>query len=60
MKRETTNYFAVGLFVLAALGVLFFALYNLISGSGNRDVYYIHYHKVRYLGIAVIRTFFGT
>ncbi len=46
MKRETINYFSVGLFVLAALGVLFFALYYIISGTGERDVYYTRYNNV--------------
>jgi phospholipid/cholesterol/gamma-HCH transport system substrate-binding protein len=59
MKRETTNYFAVGLFVLAALGILFFALYHLISGAGNRDVYYTHYRNVSGLSPGTLVTYEG-
>ncbi len=59
MKRETINYFSVGLFVLAALGVLFFALYYMISGSGDRDVYYTHYHNVAGLSPGTLVTYEG-
>lgn len=59
MKRETTNYFAVGLFVLAALGILFSALYHLISGSGNRDVYYTRYRNVAGLSPGTLVTYEG-
>jgi len=59
MKRETTNYFAVGLFVLAALGILFIALYHLISGSGNRDVYYTQYRNVAGLSPGTLVTYEG-
>ena len=46
MKRETVNYFAVGLFVLAGLAVLLFALFQIISGTGERDTYYTQYRNV--------------
>ncbi len=59
MKRETINYFSVGLFVLAALGVLFFALYYMISGAGDRDVYYTHYHNVAGLSPGTLVTYEG-
>jgi phospholipid/cholesterol/gamma-HCH transport system substrate-binding protein len=59
MKRETINYFSVGLFVLAALGVLFFALYYMISGSGDRDVYYTHYRNVAGLSPGTLVTYEG-
>jgi len=59
MKRETINYFSVGLFVLAALGVLFLALYYMISGSGDRDVYYTHYRNVAGLSPGTLVTYEG-
>jgi phospholipid/cholesterol/gamma-HCH transport system substrate-binding protein len=59
MKRETINYFSVGLFVLAALGVLFFVLYYMISGSGDRDVYYTHYRNVAGLSPGTLVTYEG-
>jgi phospholipid/cholesterol/gamma-HCH transport system substrate-binding protein len=59
MKRETINYFSVGLFVLAALGVLFFALYYMISGSGDRDVYFTHYRNVAGLSPGTLVTYEG-
>ena len=46
MKRESINYFAVGLFVLAALAVLLFVLFHLVSGTGERDSYYTYYRNV--------------
>jgi phospholipid/cholesterol/gamma-HCH transport system substrate-binding protein len=46
MKRETVNYFAVGLFVLAGLAVLLFALFHIVSGVGTRDTYYTRYRNV--------------
>ena len=59
MKRESINYFSVGLFVLAALGVLFFVLYHLVSGSGDRDVYYTRYHNVAGLSPGTLVTYEG-
>jgi phospholipid/cholesterol/gamma-HCH transport system substrate-binding protein len=49
----------VGLVVLAALGVRFFVLYYMISGSGDRDVYYTHYHNVAGLSPGTLVTYEG-
>ena len=46
MKKETTNYFAVGLFVLAGLAVLMVVLYRLSVGAGEQDTYYSYYRNV--------------
>ncbi len=46
MKHDSVNYFAVGLFVLAGLGVLLYALYHLVGGAGAYDVYYTRYANV--------------
>ncbi len=59
MKRDTINYFAVGLFVLAGLGVLFWALYRITGGAGERDVYYTQYHNVAGLSEGTLVTYEG-
>jgi len=59
LKRDTINYFAVGLFVLAALGVLFWTLLQLSAGSGARDVYYTQYHNVAGLSEGTLVTYEG-
>ncbi|MFQ5643385.1 MAG: MlaD family protein [Thiogranum sp.] len=46
MKRDTINYFSVGLFVLAGLAVLLYVLFRLLSGVGERDHYYTYYSNV--------------
>jgi len=46
VKRETINYFAVGLFVLAGLALVLFVLFRMSSGAGDRDVYYTYYKNV--------------
>lgn len=46
MKRETVNYFAVGLFVLAGLGLLLLVLFYRLSGTGDHDTYYTRYRNV--------------
>jgi phospholipid/cholesterol/gamma-HCH transport system substrate-binding protein len=46
VKRETVNYFYVGLFVLATLAVLLYVLFRLTSGAGQRDNYYTWYSNV--------------
>lgn len=46
MKRDTVNYFAVGVFVLLMLALLVFALMK-ISGDGQKsDLYYTHLKSV--------------
>ena len=59
MKRETINYFSVGLFVLLALAVLFFVMFRLLSGMGERDVYYTYYSNVAGLGNGTLVTYEG-
>jgi len=46
LKRDTVNYFSVGLFVLAGLAVLFYVMFRLTSGVGERDQYYTYYRNV--------------
>lgn len=59
MKRETVNYFAVGLFVLAGLAMLLFVLFRLISGAGDRDSYYTYYRNVAGLTRGTMVTYEG-
>lgn len=40
MKRDTVNYFAVGVFVLLMLALLFFALMKISGDSQKSDIYY--------------------
>lgn len=46
MKRDTINYFSVGLFVLAGLAALLYVLFRLLNGVGERDLYYTWYSNV--------------
>ncbi len=46
MKRDNINYFAVGLFVLAMLGLLFYALLRIGGDNEKRDVYYTQFKNV--------------
>lgn len=46
MKRDTVNYFSVGLFVLAGLAVLLYVMFRLLNGVGDTDQYYTYYGNV--------------
>lgn len=59
MKRETIDYFSVGLFVLAGLGLLLFAMYHLSNGIGDRDKYYTRYRNVAGLSAGTLVTYEG-
>jgi phospholipid/cholesterol/gamma-HCH transport system substrate-binding protein len=59
MKRETINYFSVGLFVLAGLAVLLFALFRIVSGVGDRDTYYTRYRNVAGVSPGTMVTYEG-
>jgi phospholipid/cholesterol/gamma-HCH transport system substrate-binding protein len=59
LKRDTTNYFAVGLFVLAGLGILFWVLLRTSSGTGDQDVYYTQYRNVAGLSDGTLVTYEG-
>ena len=51
MKRDTVNYFYVGIAVLIALALLLGALFGITGGSGSaRDRYVVHYQNVAGLG----------
>jgi len=59
LKRDTINYFAVGLFVLVGLGVLFWVLLRIGNGAGERDVYYTQYRNVAGLSDGTLVTYEG-
>jgi phospholipid/cholesterol/gamma-HCH transport system substrate-binding protein len=59
MKRDTINYFSVGLFVLAGIALLLFAMFHLASGIGDRDVYYTRYRNVAGLSPGTLVTYEG-
>lgn len=59
MKRDNINYFVVGLFVLAGLGILFSVLLKISSGGGGRDVYYTQYRNVAGLSDGTLVTYEG-
>ena len=46
MKRESVNYFAVGIFVLLGFGMLLAVMIHLTGASGKTDQYYTHYQNV--------------
>ncbi len=46
MKRESVNYFTVGLFVLLGLGALLATFYRLSGASGQTDQYYTQYRNI--------------
>ena len=46
MKRDTINYFAVGLFVIAMIVALFALMYYVTGRTGPSDEYVVHYDNV--------------
>lgn len=46
MKRDNINYFAVGLFVLLTLGLLFYALMRIGGDNEKGDIYYTDFKNV--------------
>jgi phospholipid/cholesterol/gamma-HCH transport system substrate-binding protein len=46
VKRDNINYFAVGLFVLAMLALLFYALLRIGGNNEKHDVYYTSFKNV--------------
>ncbi len=59
MKRESINYFSVGLFVLAGLAVLLYAMFRLLNGVGEHDQYYTFYRNVAGLTAGTLVTYEG-
>ncbi len=59
MKKESTNYFAVGLFVLAGLAASMLLLYRLTVADGDQDSYYCYYRNVSGLGKGTLVSYEG-
>ena len=59
MKKENTNYFMVGLFVLAGLLLLFVMLFKLTGGNTDLDEYYIEFDNVTGIKDGVVVTYSG-
>ncbi len=59
MKQEKTNYFMVGLFVLAGLLALFFMLYKVTGGQSSSDQYYVELHNVTGIKDGIVVTYSG-
>jgi phospholipid/cholesterol/gamma-HCH transport system substrate-binding protein len=59
VKRDTVNYFSVGLFVLAGLAVALLVLYRLTTGGGDQDTYYSYYRNVAGLARGTLVTYEG-
>ena len=59
MKRETINYFSVGLFVLVGMTILLSVLYRISSRAGDHDVYYTYYRNVAGLSSGTLVTYEG-
>lgn len=59
MKRDTINYFSVGLFVLAGLAVLLYVMFRLLNGVGETDQYYTYYGNVAGLTAGTAVTYEG-
>jgi len=59
LKRDTINYFSVGLFVLAGLAVLLYVMARLLSGVGETEQYYTYYRNVAGLTAGTLVTYEG-
>ncbi len=46
MKRDTLNYSQIGIFVIAALTILFYALARIGGDTGKHDRYYTAFHNI--------------
>jgi phospholipid/cholesterol/gamma-HCH transport system substrate-binding protein len=59
LKRDTINYFSVGLFVLAGLALLLYVMFRLLNGVGDTDQYYTYYGNVTGLNAGTPVTYEG-
>jgi phospholipid/cholesterol/gamma-HCH transport system substrate-binding protein len=59
VKKESINYFAVGLFVLAGLATSMLLLYRLTVAEGGQDSYYCYYRNVSGLGRGTLVSYEG-
>jgi len=59
LKRDTINYFSVGMFVLVGLAVLLYVMFRLLNGVGDTDQYYTYYGNVAGLTAGTAVTYEG-
>lgn len=59
MKKDSINYFVVGLFVLIIGAAMLVALYRLTDQRGPTDQYHVYYHNVSGLKYGTIVTYEG-
>lgn len=59
MKKENTNYFMVGLFVLAGLALLFIMLFKITGGQSNADEYFVEFDNVTGIKDGIVVTYGG-
>jgi len=59
MKKENTNYFMVGLFVLSGLALLFIMLFKITGGQSNSDEYFVEFDNVTGIKDGIVVTYGG-
>ncbi|RDH84627.1 MAG: hypothetical protein DIZ80_03930 [endosymbiont of Galathealinum brachiosum] len=59
MKKENTNYFMVGIFVLTGLIMLFVMLYKITGGQSESDEYFVEFNNVTGIKDGIVVTYGG-
>lgn len=59
MKKEKTNYFMVGTFVLVGIMLLFFMLFKITGGQADSDEYFVEFDNVTGIKDGVVVTYGG-
>lgn len=59
MKKESINYFMVGLFTLAGILLLLVMLFKITGGQSNADEYHVEFDKVTGVKDGIIVTYSG-
>lgn len=59
MKKENTNYFMVGIFVLVGFIMLFVMLYKITGGQSESDEYFVEFNNVTGIKDGIVVTYGG-
>ena len=59
MKKENTNYFMVGVFVLVGFIMLLVMLYQITGGQSDSDEYYVEFNNVTGIKDGIVVTYGG-
>ncbi|MCW8936248.1 MAG: MlaD family protein [Gammaproteobacteria bacterium] len=59
MKKENTNYFMVGIFVLAGLALFLIMLFKITGGQSNSDEYFVEFDNVTGIKDGIVVTYGG-